>query len=264
MLTLLPPAPDPGLAFVANADAGSVFTMATAGGRSKRVWEGDVLHEVRPDGTLVVGRGDRVLFLGPDGRARRAIPLPPGADNTTAHSCLSPDGRTLAYTTADGVWVRPLAGDAKWRTVLSPAAMERRFGEMAWSDDCRIVWSPDGRRLAFSAAIGPGDGSDYEQSPTVVETDLAGRTVRRRGEGLPVAWTRTGLYVLRRQGWRVYDAYRLAPSGAATRLGRRVLGGAVSRGRIVMLTDRRSWTAPGVVRIAGTSKDTDFGIAVGL
>ncbi len=267
MLSLIPA--NPGLAFVTNSNLTPLFVRATATGRVKEQWDGgrwkggDLL-QVLPDGSLLVHQDVATVLFSKEGKQRWRIVDPKDGDDAQIHACVSPDGRSLAYATGSGLWIQSLRPGSVWRAVVKPTALERRFGELTWTIDSFIVWSPDSRRLAFAAAIGPGDGSDYEEWPTVVEVDLSKGSFRRRGPGRPMAWTASGLYVLRRREWKIYDAYRLSPSGASTLLGRRVLGGAVSRGRILMLVDRRSWTARTVIRIPGTSDDTDFGPVVGL
>jgi serine/threonine-protein kinase len=157
---------------------------------------GSASFAVTNEGTLVYAEGPPVvepnsvvLRLDRQG-AEKPLPLP------AAHytrPCLSPDGKTLALMKCDGSSCKLFLYDLE-RNVLSPLTSEPgRF--------LNPVWSPDGRRLAYSGfAVGAPtlyvkntDGSGQPQRLTSAPTET------REAAEFPDSWSpdgRTIAYIL--------------------------------------------------------------------
>jgi serine/threonine protein kinase/dipeptidyl aminopeptidase/acylaminoacyl peptidase len=157
---------------------------------------GSASFAVTNEGTLVYAEGPPVvephsvvLRLDRQG-AEKPLPLP------AAHytrPCLSPDGKTLALMKCDGYSCKLFLYDLE-RNVLSPLTSEPgRF--------LNPVWSPDGRRLAYSGfAVGAptlfvknADGSGQPQRLTNAPTET------REAAEFPNSWSpdgRTIAYIL--------------------------------------------------------------------
>ena len=77
------------------------------------------------------------------------IPAKPG------NGVLSPDGKKLAFTSEDGVWVVPLHGNVSDNIAGEPVRLANVPG--AWNFANTLAWSADGKWIAVN---GGGDGSD--------------------------------------------------------------------------------------------------------
>jgi serine/threonine-protein kinase len=114
--------------------------------------------EVSRNGTLVyragVDREYRVLVRDPGGKVD-TLPLAP---KTMAYVRVSPDGRTLALT------VGSTRGTNRYTALydLALGSMTRFTQEGGGHSP---VWSPDGKRLAFTADISGGDAEDIFVQP---------------------------------------------------------------------------------------------------
>ena len=98
--------------------------------------------EWTPDGTgLIVNGGGRLWRLPASGGEPAPIPTGPSGWIDINHA-VSPDGRWLAFTSG-AIWKVPTGGGRPSRVTTAPGS---------WVH----AWSPDGRRLAFSANLGDG------------------------------------------------------------------------------------------------------------
>ena len=112
--------------------------------------------------------GRRVVFTGPwhairevsaDGGESRPITPPSGVPVTGYGPDMSPDGTKIAYIRVVGQrnrWgVSVMRADGTGRRVLvSPARLNRLSGKLPVDELADVCWSPNGSRLAFTAASG--------------------------------------------------------------------------------------------------------------
>ncbi|HSE62469.1 MAG TPA: protein kinase [Thermoanaerobaculia bacterium] len=150
---------------------------------------GSASFALAPDGTLVYAEGPPVVdpasivFRLDRQGTEKPLPLPAAY---YSHPSLSPDGKALALMKCDGVRCKLFVYDLE-RNVLSPLASEpgRSFNP---------VWSPDGRRLAYSGfAVGApalfvrnADGTGQAERLTNAPTE------RREAAEFPNSWSPDG------------------------------------------------------------------------
>jgi eukaryotic-like serine/threonine-protein kinase len=149
-------------------------------------------------GTFGVGEGAEILLLGVSGGDDRVLPLP-----RTDHGDgqFSPDGRKLAYTRDDHIWIF----DLELGTHLQLTA--------DGSDHHDPVWSPDGARIAFGSARG-STGVD------IWIKDMGGDTPARpllemEGTQFPKEWTDDDLLVIQTDHAGRLDIYTMPADGSA-------------------------------------------------
>jgi Tol biopolymer transport system component len=100
---------------------------------------------------------------------------------------LSPDETTLAYLSGgDVLGLRDLESGRESRVTLTVASV---YSAEKWVHNENLLWSPDGRRLAFTAIMGVGSP---EAASAVVEVDRETSSpkvlVRKEGMWVPLAW----------------------------------------------------------------------------
>ncbi|MFL5619283.1 MAG: protein kinase domain-containing protein [Gemmatimonadaceae bacterium] len=115
--------------FVRQLSGGVARALAESGGGAQRTprWS--------PDGQQITFLVGQVLFAAPafGGTAR---PLIDASGYEYASPTLSPDGATIAFAKQDGIYLRPTVGGEPVKLVAA-----------RWPS--YLVWSPDGRRVAF-------------------------------------------------------------------------------------------------------------------
>jgi RNA polymerase sigma factor (sigma-70 family) len=93
-------------------------------------------------GHILYGRDGKLYLIDPDGKNERRIKLPPMADRPPPVTCLSPDGRSLAF------WI---SGDDFQPVVCVRALDGTGFGTKFELKEAagfvRIFWSPNGQEL---------------------------------------------------------------------------------------------------------------------
>jgi Tol biopolymer transport system component len=137
--------------FVMNADGSEQRNLSRAPGR-------DNGHAWSPDGRKIVfvSRRDgkqEIYFVNADGSGLRNLTRSPAHDFAPAWS---PDGRKIVFTRSRDFFMR---ANVELYVMNADGSGERRLtrvlgrgdGNPVWSLPGRAVWSPDGRRLAFSA-----------------------------------------------------------------------------------------------------------------
>jgi Tol biopolymer transport system component len=207
------------LAYVAGPiDRTRVFVRQISGGTPRPLVEsGEESQRTprwSPDGQQITFIAGQTLFSAPalGGAARPLIDVP---GYEYASPALSPDGATIAFAKQDGIYLRAVGGGTASRLVSA-----------RWPS--YVVWSPDGRRLAYVC-----DNAWYVYSSTMLGNiapstiwvaDLkSGRTTRvTEAEHLNAAplWMPDGrglLYVSGQGGGR--DIYQLALASDGTARG---------------------------------------------
>ena len=91
---------------------------------------------------------------------------------------LSPDGKKLAFTSEEGVWVVPLQGNVGADIAGEPVRLASVPG--AWNPDNALAWSADGRWIAVN---GGGNGSDDVYLVPVAGGEPRKITLPARGGG---------------------------------------------------------------------------------
>ncbi|UAK26414.1 peptidase S41 [Sphingomonas nostoxanthinifaciens] len=133
--------------------------------------------------------------------AQPTPPPPPEARPSLSEPALAPDGQTIAFVSGGDIWEVPAAGGVA-RLLVTGAATEGR-----------PLYSPDGKRLAFSSTRGG--------SPNIYVMDLASGVVTRityaeAGEELD-AWSADGKWLYfasaAHEAGRVPDIFRVAAAG---------------------------------------------------
>ncbi len=167
------------VAFTRSEEDGSwhIWSMPVAGGIPRRLTSGEsgeVYPRWSPDGAFVLfhtwnvpRRFGRVARDG--GRAEW---MPFGTGGHDGFADLSPDGRLVVFTHAEGqaerLYVAGVAGDGSRRLTPSPGAVPK--------------WSPDGRRIAFSGSRSVSSGIF-----TIAADGTDERQLAQEG-GWPVWW----------------------------------------------------------------------------
>src|SRR3954466_15643577 len=96
------------------------------------------------------GGGETKPVPGTTGAGPGAEPKPvPGTPDADSGS-ISPDGKTVVFTTLEGVYTVPVAGGTPKELVTTPAG----------ATDSLAEFSPDGRTMAFARALVDGDGNE--------------------------------------------------------------------------------------------------------
>ena len=103
--------------------------------------------------------GTRSVRSSADGGESRPITPPSGVPVTGYGPDMSPDGTKIAYIRVVGQrnrWgVSVMRADGTGRRVLvSPARLNRLSGKLPVDELADVCWSPNGSRLAFTAASG--------------------------------------------------------------------------------------------------------------
>jgi Tol biopolymer transport system component len=156
----------------ARGPVGDILIARANGKGVRRIARAPVVSQVvwSPDGRRIayVSRG-RIFVVGRDGSGSRRVA-------TGAQVVWSPDSSQLAF---DSGWAGPIrvaAADGTSRRTVSDGRYDRAPS-----------WSPDGRRLVFSRASGPGG----TESLFVVDAD--GRNLRGLGiQGADASWSPDG------------------------------------------------------------------------
>ena len=184
-------APGRSVLAVIPALGGSERVVVEAAGFRSLCWS--------PDGRWLVGFGRESMAL-PSGLFRVSVATgrmtrigspPSRPDALDTAPVLSPDGRTLAFVRLGNVfggdlWVRPLTAE------LEPAGEPVRLTKEGWTA-LQPAWTPDGKRIVFSAGGGGWSASPglwmIPASPSTGET--ARRVVGGEGGEWP-SFSRTG------------------------------------------------------------------------
>jgi Tol biopolymer transport system component len=133
---------------ISNAFSGGVFAVGLDGSeRTTLAPDAAASPAWSPDGSSIAyvssfsgGRVEAVDATGADPR-----PLLPGSKLAVLALAWSPDGTELALRTRSGVYLAPADGSAAPQLVTAAAG---------YADHPRLSFSPDGGRLAFTAAAG--------------------------------------------------------------------------------------------------------------
>jgi eukaryotic-like serine/threonine-protein kinase len=149
-------------------------------------------------GTTDAGLGSEIVLLGLDGTEDRVPPLA-RTDHEDGH--FSPDGRKLAYTRDDHIWIFDLE--------LGSHPRLTREG----SNHHDPVWSPDGTRIAFASERG-STGTDIWVKE--VEGNSPARLLLEMdGVQYPKEWTADGLLVIQTNHAGRTDIYTMPADGSA-------------------------------------------------
>jgi hypothetical protein len=149
-------------------------------------------------GVLDASGGAEIALLGVLGAEDRVLPL-----NRTEHGdgYFSPDGRKLAYTRDDHIWIFDLE--------LGSHPRFTREGQNHHDP----VWSPDGARIAFGSERG-STGVDIWVKE--VEGDNPARLLlEMEGDQYPMGWTDGGIIVLETNHAGRFDIYTMPADGSA-------------------------------------------------
>ncbi|HUG41574.1 MAG TPA: protein kinase, partial [Longimicrobiales bacterium] len=145
-----------------------------------------------------LGAGAELALLGVLGAEDRVLPLA-RTDHNDGH--FSPDGRKIAYTRDDHIWIFDLE--------LGSHPRFTREG----SNHHDPVWSPDGTRIAFGSERG-STGVDIWVKE--VEGDSPARLLlEMEGTQYPKEWTHDGLLVFNTNHAGSFDIYTMPADGSA-------------------------------------------------
>lgn len=215
--------------------AGSLWTVASAGGTPDRLLEGPTGgYAVHPDGNVILYYSGRTLRIVKRGEAPVDFPAPKGVVGAIGRRLVgfSPDGTAIACIAGDELWLLPY-----------PAGEPRRFSAAGAQD---ASWMPDSRRLVVTrtspvshtlSMLDTGDGSDrvFYSSPDAIVS----ATVSPDGARLA--------FVMGRSEWRAVEVslrdgrHRMLPSSG---------GWSVSP----------NWNPAGTRYLSATFRDNRWGI----
>jgi len=130
----------------------------------------------------------------PDGTARRTLVAMDGKTTMTTWPTWSPDGKRLAFTVDRSVIATGTAHSVLelW-TVNADGRGLRRVTTPAGDAPDEAAWSPDGRRIAYTA-VTPGPLYTTRLS-TIKVLDLARGTATTVAQGSQAAWSPDGLRI---------------------------------------------------------------------
>jgi Tol biopolymer transport system component len=161
--------------YAIRSNGSGLHRLTTAGG-------GDGGLAVSPDGqTLLFGSGTSLYAIGIDGHGLRRV-------GTGFDPSWSPDGKRIAFTRDDGVYLMKRDGTDAHKLVTN------RYPEFNGVP----TWSPDGKKVAYVACSAPylseGCEHQYKFDVYVIETDGSRkhRVTPRSGFPQCPAWSNAG------------------------------------------------------------------------
>src|SRR5262245_54710577 len=130
------------IVFAAAGSRGGIYAIAPQGGAARLLTSAG-----GADGGLAVSPDGKALLFGSDSTLYR-IPIAGGAPRALGkgfNPAWSPDGRRIAFTRNDGVYVMQADGSGARKVATN------RYVESSGAP----TWSPDGRKLAYIACSAP-------------------------------------------------------------------------------------------------------------